>query len=61
MIYLPIIIKHGFDNKYLNKSVDYDKKTDGVWVNCYNDVYPAKFELDPIHLTPIRGYKVGDL
>lgn len=51
---------HNKENKYLNKGSDFAIKFTHLWVNCYNDEYPAALDFNPSTATPTIGYRLGD-
>jgi hypothetical protein len=54
-LFIPLIMRTNFENRYLNKGSEYMFKYRGIWVNSYNDDYPIKLEIDPANVTPKRG------
>jgi len=46
---------------HFQAGADFRFLVDHVWVWCFNDSYPARFEVDCALLTPRNPFRVGDL
>ncbi|EGR28886.1 hypothetical protein IMG5_167400 [Ichthyophthirius multifiliis] len=60
-LYLPFYIQHTFQNNDLNRGNDMQLKMQGIWVHCYNDIYPHKIIIDPENISKIRPLRIGDI
>lgn len=40
---------------------EFHQTVDSLWVWCFNDVYPARMDLDCEMLTPNMSIKIGDV
>jgi len=61
LLYIPVKLKINEKNMFLNKGSELIFKVKGVWVYSYNDDYPTAVEIDPEHLTPRVGYRLGEV
>lgn len=61
LLYMPIRIEDNFKNPWISSGLNIQVAVHGVWVYCYNNVYPTEFKVDIRNIEKERPFKLGDL